>query len=69
MMADISTSHPPTAFRASVFWLVSGATGLLALSLYRALASVVQDGLIAAIVVLVIVVPLASFFGSSRRGT
>jgi hypothetical protein len=69
MMADIRTSYPPTGFRAPVFWLLLGAMGLLGLMLYRALASAVQDGLIAAIVLLLIAGPLASFFGTSRRGT
>lgn len=68
-MPDIRASHPPAAFRASVFRLLLGAIGLLGLMLHRALATVVQDGLIAAIVVLVTVVPLACFCGSSRRGT
>ena len=69
MMPDIRASHPPAAFRTSVFWLLLGAIGVLGLMLHRAVATVVQDDLIAAIVVLVIVVPLASFCGSPRRGT
>jgi len=69
MTPDFRASRPPAAFRASVFWLCLGAIALLGLMLHRALATVVQDGLIAAIIVLVLVVPLASFCGSSRRGT
>ena len=69
MMADIRRRHALTAFRAHSSWLLLGATGLLGLMLYRALASIVQDGLIAAMVVLVIAVPLSSLFGTSRHGT
>jgi hypothetical protein len=67
-MPDIRASHPPAAFQAPVFWLLLGATGALGLILHRALATLFQDGLIAAIVMLVIVLPLSSFCGRSRRG-
>jgi hypothetical protein len=69
MMPDIRASRPPAALRASVFWLLVGAIGLLGLMVHRVLATVVQDGLIAAIIMLVMVVPLASFCGGSRRGS
>jgi hypothetical protein len=68
MMPDIRASRPPAAFRASAFWLFLAAIGLLGLMVHRALATAVQDDLIAAIMILVMVVPLTSFCGSSRRG-
>ena len=69
MMPNIRASRLRATFRAALFWLVVGAIALLGLPVHRALAAVVQDGLIAAIMILVMVVPLASFCGSSRRGT
>lgn len=69
MIPDTRASRAAAAFRASVFWLLLGAICLLGLMVHRALATVVQDGLIAAIMDMVMVVPLASFCGTSRRGT
>jgi hypothetical protein len=69
MIPHTRASRPAGAFRASVFWLLLGTFGLLGLMVHRALATVVQDGLIAAIMDMMMVVLLASFCGSARRGT
>ena len=69
MMPDKRASRPPAAFKSFCFLTALGVIGLLGLMVHRALATVVQDSSIAAIMILVVILPLASFFGSSRRGT